>query len=299
MDTPDTSLDWTLAQSFAAVADTGSLSAAARRLHQSQPTLGRHIRALESQLGVELFTRAPRGLVPTDAALDLLPHVRAMAEAAARLSLAASGKSASLAGTVRLTASTVVSHFVLPPILARLRSEWPEIELELVPSDTTENLIFREADIAIRMYRPEQPDVITRHIGDRATGLYAARGYLDRVGRPATLDQAMKLDFIGFDKSDLAIRFMQRMGLKVTRDFFAIRCDDQAAYWHLTRAGCGIGAMQCVIGDADSLVERVLPDLNLPPIPYWLAAPEALRQSPRIRKVWDFLAQALAPSLPR
>ncbi len=286
-------LDWTLAQSFAAVADTGSLSAAARQLGQSQPTLGRHIRAMEQALGVELFTRAPRGLVPTEAALNLLPHARAMAEAAAKLSLSASGQSASIAGTVRITASTVVSHFVLPPIIAQLRADHPDIQVELVATDATENLIFREADIAIRMYRPEQLDIIARHLGDQPTALYAATSYLDRVGRPQGIDAIGDHTIIGFDKSDLAIRFLRAIGMDATRDFFAIRLDDQAAYWQLVRAGCGIGAMQCRVGDADSLVERVMPDLNLPKLPFWLAAPEVLRNSPRLRLVWDYLAEAL------
>lgn len=286
--------DWTLVQSFAAVAREGSLSAAARVLRQSQPTIGRHVKELETSLGVELFTRMPRGLKPTQAGLDLLDHARAMEEAAAKLALTAEGQSADLRGTVRLTASAVVSHFLLPGILADMRRDLPEIQIELVPSDTTENLIYREADIAIRMYRPTQLDVITRHVCDHPTALYAARSYLDRVGRPETTEEALALDLIGFDRSDLIIRIMGDMGLTVTREFFPLRCDDQAAYWQLVRAGCGLGATQCVIGDADPLVERIAPQMDLPPLPYWLAAPEALHHNPRIRRVWDYLSGALA-----
>ena len=289
--------DWTHARTLAAVIETGSLSAAARKLGQSQPTLGRHIREMEHQLGVELFTRIPRGLEPTPAALDLLPHAQAMAEAAARLQLAASGQSLGLTGTIRITASVVVSHFILPPILARMRQALPDIQIELVPSDTAENLLFREADIAIRMFRSEQLDVITRHICDEPTALYAATSYLDRKGRPRTMSDIGQHDIIGLDKSDLAQRSLAAIGIEVTRDFFAIRCDDQAAYWQLLRAGCGVGASQCRIADAEPQIERVLPDLTLPTLPYWLAAPEALKSSPRIRAVWDFLAEHL-PSSP-
>jgi len=287
------SLDWTLLQSFAAVTETGSLSAAARKLGQSQPTLGRHIRALEAALGVELFTRGPKGLIPTEAARGLIGPAEQMRAAAARLRLAAEGQDAGLAGTVRVTASSVVSHFILPPILAAIRRAHPEIQIELVPSDSSENLLFREADIALRMYRPTQLDLVAAHVTDLEMGLYAATGLLDRVGRPRTVEDLLKLDFVGFDASDTIIRFMREAGLEVGRTFFAVRCDDQAAYWQLVRAGCGIGGMQAVIGDAEPGVERVLPRLDLPRLPVWLAAPTALRHTPRIRLIWDRLAEAL------
>jgi len=294
MDKVTSQLDWTLVQSFAAVTAEGSLSGAARKLGQSQPTIGRHIKALESALGVDLFTRAARGLVPTEAGLEILDYAREMEQAAARLRLAAEGRADDLSGTVRITASVVMSYSVLPGIIAGMRQALPDIQIELVPSDTTENLIFREADIAIRMYRPTQLDVITRHITDTDAGIYAATSYLDRVGRPTNIEQGIALDFIGFDKLDLIIRIMGEMGIHVTRDFFPIRCDDQAVYWNLVCAGCGIGAAQVFIGDAEPRVERILPDVTLPQLPIWLAAPEALRSNKRIRAVWDHLAKALA-----
>jgi len=287
-------LDWTLIQSFSTVAEEGSLSAAARKLGQSQPTIGRHVKSLEQILGVDVFTRARRGLVPTQAGLEILDHARAMANSAAKLQLAAQGRVDDLRGTVRITASVVVSHFILPEVLAEMRQGLPDIQVELVPSDTTENLIFREADIAIRMYRPTQLDVICRHVTDQPSGLYAAKSYLDRVGRPDTIDDLISLDIIGFDKNDLIIRFFGEMGRQVDREFFPLRCDDQAAYWHLTRAGCGVGATQTIIGDADARVERLLPELPMPVLPVWLAAPDALRTNRRIRAVWDYLADALA-----
>ncbi|TDK43982.1 LysR family transcriptional regulator [Antarcticimicrobium luteum] len=286
-------LDWTLLQSFSAVAETGSLSAAARKLGQSQPTLGRHIRALEAALGVELFTRGPKGLIPTEAARGLIGPADQMRQAAARLRLAAEGQETGLAGTVRVTASTVVSHFILPPILAAIRRAHPEIQIELVPADSSENLLFREADIALRMYRPTQLDLVAAHVTDLEMGLYAATGFLDRVGRPRTVDELLKLDFVGFDANDTIIRFMREAGLEVGRGFFGVRCDDQAAYWQLVRAGCGIGGMQAAIGDDEPGVERVLSKMDLPTLPVWLAAPAALRHSPRIRLVWDRLAAGL------
>ncbi len=287
-------LDWTLVQSFLAVADTGSLSAAARRLGVSQPTLGRHVKALEDNLRAELFRRVPRGLEPTDAGVALIDPARAMAEAAARLARVADGRDEALAGSVRITASDMVSHYLLPPVIARLRRAEPEISIDLVPSDATENLLFREADIALRMFRPDQQQLIARRLADRPLGLYAATSYLDRRGRPTTPEQIRDHDFVGLDRSDLLIRSMADMGLKVDRDFFTVRADNHPLGWQLVRAGCGIGVGQIGIGEADMGVERLLPDLPLPPLPLWIVAPEALRSTPRIRRVWEVLVEEFA-----
>lgn len=288
--------DWTLLQSFLAVVEAGSLSGAARATRQSQPTLGRHIRHLESQLGITLFRRIPRGLEPTEAALPLVDAARAMAQNAAKLIRMAEGRQEGLRGTVRITASRTLSHHILPPVLARLRLAEPLIQIELVPSDTSENLLFREADIALRMYRPEQLDIIARHITDLPIALYAARRYLDRAGRPQTLDDLMTHAFVGYDRDDRILRMMRAMGFPVTRDFFALRCDDQTVHWELVRAGCGISGAQTQVGDGDPLLERVMPGVDLPPLPLWLAAPQALRTNPRIRRVWDFLVAELTPA---
>lgn len=286
--------DWALWHSFLAVADHGSLSAAARAIGQSQPTLGRHIKTLEEHLGLTLFRRVARGLEPSEAAVPLLDAARAMAESAARLTRIAEGRQEALRGTVRITASRIVSHHMLPPILAALRRAEPEIQLELVPSDTAENLLFHEADIALRMFRPEQLDIIARHVADLPIGLYAARSYLDLNGRPQSVEELMQHAFVGYDRDERILRLMRDMGFPVTRDFFALRCDDQTAHWELVRAGCGISGAQRQIGDADPLLERIMPDLDLPSLPLWLAAPQALRSNPRIRRVWDFLAAALS-----
>lgn len=283
-------LDWTLYRSFLAVAESGSLSAAARSLTLSQPTLGRHIAELEAALSTQLFTRQAKGLTPTEAALALIPAATAMRQAAAELSLVAAGRQDSLKGTVRLTASRVVSHYLLPPMLARLRQAEPGIEIELVPSDSTENLLFREADIALRMYRPTQNDVVTRHLTDLPMALYGAKDYLDAHGRPQTMEALQHHTLVGLDRSDLMLRMVASLGLSRKREDFPVRCDDQVVYWNLVRAGCGLGATQTVIGDADPGMERAAPFLQLPALPVWLTAPEALRQNPRIRRVMDHLA---------
>jgi DNA-binding transcriptional LysR family regulator len=287
-------LDWSLIQAFLAVAETGSLSGAAKALGSSQPTLGRQVRAVETALGTELFRRHAKGLALTETGRAMLPAAQAMREAAARMALIAAGDDKGLEGTVRITASVVVSHFLLPPIVARLRQEAPGIRIDLVASDSSENLLFREADIAVRMYHPEQLDMVTRHVCDLPLGVYATSAYLDRVGRPETPEAALALDWVGYDRNELMIRGMQGAGFPVSRDFFALRTDDQAAHWHLVRAGGGLGVLQRAIGEREPLVERVLPDLALPSLPVWLTAHEALRQVPRVARVWEALTTALA-----
>ncbi|MCW1919254.1 LysR family transcriptional regulator [Rhodobacter sp. KR11] len=283
-------MDWTLIRSFLAVADHGSLSAAARALGLTQPTLGRHITELSVQLQTPLFTRSARGLEPSDAALALLPAARQMREAAARLELAAAGASDRLQGTVRLTASRVISHHVLPWVLARLRVAEPGIEIELVPSDTPENLLFREADIALRMFRPDQDGTFARHLIDLPMGLYAAKTYLDRRGRPQAPPDLAAHDLIGMDRSDLVQRMLDFLKVPLKRADFPVRCDDQLVYLNLIRAGLGIGGALRLIGDADPLLEPAAPFLALPALPVWLTAPQALRHTPRIRRVLDHLA---------
>ncbi len=291
MDTPD----WSLVNSFLAVAEAGSLSGGARLCGQSQPTLGRHIHALEKSLGTSLFDRHARGLSLSDTGAQLLPLARKMRDAMNAITLTAAGRSQVLEGTVRVTASVFASHHLLPPVLARIRALEPAIQLDLIPSDTTENLLFREADIAVRMYRPRQLDIVTRHIGDLGIGVFAAQTYLRRAGYPQRLEDLLDHDLIGYDRNDLIIRTMKSMGWDVSRESFAVRCDNQTTYWELVRAGCGIGFSQCSVGRGDPDVAELVLGVDIAPLPVWLAAHQAMRRTPRIRRVWDLLARHLLP----
>jgi DNA-binding transcriptional LysR family regulator len=293
MDQP--SPDWSLVRSFLAVAETGSLSGGARQLGTSQPNIGRQIRALEAQLGAGLFRRQPRGLVLTPAGERLLPHARAMRAAAGALTLAAAGEDARLDGTVRITASVVMSVCHLPPIIADLRKAEPRIAIELVPSDESSNLLFREADIALRMYRPTQLDLVTRHVGDLPLTLCAARTYLDRRGTPRQAEDLRDHDLVGYDRSPLLEEGFRAGGLDVGREGFVVRCDDNLAYLALLRAGCGIGVAQVSLVAADPGMVALDLGLSLPRLPLWLTAHEQMRQTPRLAYVWDRLASALAP----
>ena len=286
-------LDWSLVQAYLAVAETGSLSAAARSIGMSQPTLGRHIKAIEVQLGIVLFRRHPRGFELTEMGTAVLAPARAMREAMREIAIYAAGQEGDLQGTVRITASEMVCHYVLPPVVARMRMEQPEIAVELVPTDVTENLLYREADIAVRMYRPEQLEVVARYLGDIELGLFAAKDYATRHGLPKGVEDLAEHDIVGYDRSELIVRGMRQAGFAVSREDFPVRCDDQTVYWELVRAGCGIGFGQSMVARKDPGMVEIDLGIPIPPLPVWLAAHEGLRHTPRVRKVWDMLAEAL------
>lgn len=289
------SLDWSLVQAFLAVAEAGSLSGAARVLGASQPTLGRQIKSLEQQLGAELFHRQARGFGLTTTGAELVMPAQTMRAAMQQISLTAAGQQAQLDGTVRITASVATSAWHLPEIIARIRRLEPAIAIELVPSDDTRNLLYREADIAVRMYRPTQLDLVTQHLGEITLGVFAAKSYLAAHGVPTSFDEVPDHVFVGYDTHADIIDGFAEMGITVDRDTFKVRCDDHVAYWELVRAGCGVGFGQASVGRADPLLEELMPDLPMPTLPIWLTAHEAMRQTPRIRRVWDLLAEGLRP----
>ncbi|MDA8586811.1 LysR family transcriptional regulator [Rhodobacteraceae bacterium] len=286
-------LDWSLVQSFLAVAETGSLSAGARRLGLTQPTVGRHVQTLEQNLGISLFHRQARGMSLTDQGNTMLGHARVMREAAEALSLHAAGKSSDLTGTVRITASVFASHHYLPEIIATLREKHPEIDIELAPSDETENLLFREADIAVRMYRPTQLDMVTVHVGDVQLALFAAKRYLDRRGRPQLPEDFEAHDFVGYDRNDSMIRGFREAGIEVEREYFPIRCDNQTAVWELVRAGCGLGFAPLYAGQRELELELIDLGVPIPKMGVWLTAHEVVRRQPRVDLVWRVLAEGL------
>lgn len=286
--------DWTLWRSFSAVTEAGSLSGAARALGLSQPTLGRHIEALEQALGIALFERTLQGFRPTELALKLYEPVAEAQRALAEAAMMAEGGSDKLSGTVRITASTVTSHYVLPPILRGLREKFPEIALELVPSNSAENLLLREADIAVRMFRPTQLDLVTKKLGEIPVCAAAHERYIQRAGAPASAADLTRFDLIGFDRSELLLNAARQMGFALRREDFVLRTDSQTGAWEMMKAGLGIGFAQAgLVRDTPGMV-RLLPDLNPPGLEVWLTTHWELFTSRRIRAIYDHLAGALA-----
>lgn len=294
MDWRSVNFDWNRARAFLVTAEEGSLSAAARALGMTQPTLGRQVSALEQELGVALFERAGRGLELTPSGLDLLEHVRGMGDAANRLSLSASGQSTSIEGSVCITATEVMAGFTLPPIIKKLRMMEPGIEVELIASNSTSDLKRREADIALRAFRPTQPDLIAKKISDIRAFLYAAPAYLQQLGNPASPADFNDADFLGFDRSDRLMDAYNELGFSLTRRNFPVATEHHLVQWEMVKHGVGIGIMPEHVGDVEPAVVRALPDFE----PYigevWLVAHRELKTSRRIRMVFDFLAAELS-----
>lgn len=286
-------LDWSLVQTYLAVVEHGSLSKAARFLGQSQPTLGRKVKELEEQLGSELFRRHDKGLTPTEAGQELLSAARSMQTAAHELELRAAGGAERLQGTVRVTASVAVATHHLPSIIAQIRRTEPWIAIELDPRDETSKLHFREADIALRMYRPTQLDLIASHIGDLSFSAFAARSYIERRGLPRARADLVEHDVVGLDRSPALVHGFERAGFPVDREWFKVRCDDYGAHLALVKAGCGIGFMQRAIGLRDPELVELGIDFGIPPLPVWLTAHDAIRKTPRVARVWAILAEEL------
>jgi DNA-binding transcriptional LysR family regulator len=293
-----TDFDWRLVRSFLAVLDQGSLLAAARSLGVSQPTLGRHITELESQLASVLFERTGRGLLPTRTALQLAQAARQMQDGALQLSRTLAGTKSQAGGTVRITASVPVAVQLLPPILLDLRLALPDIQVELVSSNQISNLLRREADIAIRMVRPDQTSLVARKLGEAAVGAYAHRDYLARCGVPAQPAELLQHELIGSDAHPAIRQGFEAMGFPVSREAFALRSDDLIVQWQAVRAGLGIGFFADYQARLDPAVRPVLAgQLQIPPLPIWLAVHREIRTSRHIRAVFDFLAAALPAAL--
>lgn len=283
---------WELYRTFLGVLEHGSLSGAARELGLTQPTVGRHIDALERSVGAELFTRSQTGLSPTDLAVELQPYATALAANAAALLRAASQKRDEIAGTVRVSASEIVAVEVIPPILAGLQDRHPALRIELSASDEVEDLLHRQSDVAVRMAEPSQTALVVRRIGGIPVGLFAHRRYLDRHGTPKTLAELAGHRVIGFDRKTAYIRAMTKRLPQFANLAFALRTDSNLAQLAAIRAGAGIGMCQVALADDAELV-RVLPRAVELGLDTFVAMHENLRASPRCRAVFDALVAGL------
>lgn len=289
--------DWTLVRSFLAVLDAGSLMGAARVLGAQQPTLSRHVAELEAQLGTPLFERTGRGVLPTAAALAIADSARQMQAGAEQLARGLHKSREATTGTVRITTSEVAASWLLPPLLARLQQAEPGIQVELVASDKLSNLLRREADIAVRMVRPAQQSLVARKLGEVSIVAAAHDSYLRRAGMPKRPDDLFGHRLIGFDTDDSIQRGFASQGYDLPRQAFSLRTDNQLAYGRLVAAGAGIGFVTAYCVRQWPGVRAVLPMLKVPPLPCWLAVHREIRGSALVRRVYDFLADALPAEL--
>jgi len=283
---------WELYRSFLGVLQEGSLSGAARALGITQPTVGRHISALEDSLGLALFTRSQTGLLPTEAAIALRPYAEEMRSTADALRRAADSQGEGVRGTVRVSASEVVGVEVLPPIVARLRQAHPQLTVELVVTNRVQDLLRREADIAVRMTQPRQELLIARSVGVVALGFFAHRSYLARHGAPKTVPELAQHALIGFDQETAFLRAARKALPEWSRESFSIRTDSDVAHLALIRAGCGIGVCQVELAKRNADLVRVLLKFELQ-LETWVTMHENLRNNPRCRVTFDALVKGL------
>ncbi|MGJ7612832.1 MULTISPECIES: LysR family transcriptional regulator [unclassified Variovorax] len=286
-------IGWELYRSFLSVLREGSLSGAARALGITQPTAGRHVAALEAALGVVLFTRSQVGLLPTEVALALRTHAEAMESTAASLQRAASSQGEGVRGVVRISASEVIGVEVLPPIVARLREAHPALKVELVSTNRVQDLLRREADIAVRMVRPKQEQLVARRIGNIELGFHARQDYLDRHGTPRTLEALAGHTVIGHDQPSAFVRSAGKSLKGYSRELFSLRSDSDLAQLALIRAGAGIGVCQVGLARRGDALVRLMPRAFSMALDTWVTMHEDLRHSPRCRAAFDALAEGL------
>jgi DNA-binding transcriptional LysR family regulator len=289
----DYDISWELFRSYLSVLQEGSLSGAARSMGVAQPTVGRHIAALEKQLGVTLFTRSQSGLLPTEAALALKPYADSMRTSATALKRTAESLGDGVKGTVRITASEVIGAEVLPPVIARLQSNYPALKVELVLTNRVQDLIHREADIAVRMARPKQELLIARRVGEIEIGLHAHERYLHARGTPSTLVDLSQHALIGFDEETPFLRAARQVLPEWHRDNFTLRSDSDLAQLAMIRAGAGIGVCQVALAKRDPALVRVLAQQFGVRLETWLTMHEDLRNSPHCKVTFDALLQGL------
>ncbi|WP_455286628.1 LysR family transcriptional regulator [Cupriavidus necator] len=285
--------NWEWYRTFLHVLETGSLSAAGRAMGLTQPTVGRHIDGLESALGLKLFTRSFDGFAPTDAAHELRPYAAGIAATAAAMRRVASSHGSGVRGTVRLSASEVIGVEVLPPILTTLRHAHPELEIELVLSNKVDDLLRREADIAVRMFRPEQEALVAQRVGGIELGLHAHESYLATHGVPNSLENLSGFALVGFDQENAFIRRLREQFPAFSRDRLAFRADSDLAQLGAIRAGFGIGVCQSALAARDKRLVRVLHNQFSVTMDTWVAMHEDLSGNARCAITFAALAAGL------
>ena len=285
------SFDWNQVRAFLATVEHGSFSGAARALRQTQPTVSRQISALEEALQLTLLERGTRIMRLTEAGSELLAHVREMADSAVRISRVAAGQSQIVEGTVRITSSDAMASYALPRCLVSLRCAHPGISIELVPSNEMSDLTRREADIAIRHVRPEQPDLVAKRLDDMEIALFAAESYLAELGPITSPEDYSSANFIGYQHPERLVPQVSRMGIPVTPANFGITTTSGSAMYELVRDGAGIALCPTVMAEDRLGLTRVLPDAPTFSMPTWLVTHREIQTSRRIRLTFDHLSR--------
>lgn len=285
--------DWNLYRAFHATATAGSLSAAARKIGLTQPTLSRQVQALEEQLGVRLFERPGRKLVLTETGRAVLEHIQTMGDAAQAAGLTAGGQTRELRGRVSISASDALAAYLLPRIVKRIRLDAPGLLIDIVPTDDLIDLHQQEADIAIRHVEPDRPGLVAQHVGNSTAHFYAASEWVAQNGEPQTLAELAGACLLGFGDIDRYSGQLASLGIGISAADFRLASRSSTVVWEMVRCGLGVAPMMRHIAELTPGIKRLLPDLEPIPVPVWLVTHEALLASPRIRLVRGILAEEL------
>lgn len=288
------SYDWNQVRAFLATVEEGSFSKAALALGLTQPTLGRQVASLEEFLEVTLFERIGRKLSLTQTGLDLFDHVKAMGDAAAKISLAASGQAQSVEGLVTISATDLFSLYHMPGIIKGLQKAAPGIEIGVVVSNSLSDLQRREADIAIRHVQPQQPELIAKKVNETTAHFYAAKSYIDKNGMPQDKNDLAGFELIGFDNIESLLFMLNEKGFPFNINSIKCFATSGIVCWEMVKQGVALGLMSNDIGQRTSEVIKILPDIELINIPVWLVAHRELKTNKRIRLVFDYLTENLS-----
>jgi len=284
-------MDWNHLHAFLQTAERGSLSAAARYMGVTQSTLSRQVSALEIELGVTLFERVGRSVLVTQGGFALLEYARTMGTAARDLALAATGTSTTVDGVVSVTATDAMAAFLLPRAIQRIADVAPGVKIEIIATDAISDLRRRDADIAIRHVRPQEPELIARLLRHASAHFYASSDWVAKNGHPRSANDALKHRFIGHDRDGRYLTLLQDCGLQLTESHFSVLAENTVVSWQMVRQGLGIGVTMEEIAALTPSVVRVLDDIAPITFPLWLVTHRELHTARRIRVVFDLLAQ--------
>ena len=285
--------DWNLLRSFLAIYETGTLTQAAKRLNTTQPNMGRHLKELELLIGETLFIRRPGKLEPNSRADSLFRTVTPMATAIREAQRTFTGDTGDIAGVVRVAVSEVFGYSVVPTILAPLLHEQPELEIELSVSNKPDNLLRRDADIALRFFRPDQDNIIARKLAQVEFGLFAHEDFIEKFGEPISFDMPKHGFIAGFDKEPFSVTESFRGELPTTPLRFRFRSDSILARQAIVECGGGVGMFQVELAAKRPGLRRVLADQIQLVNDIWICAHDELNRSKRMRFVWDRLAAGI------
>lgn len=288
-------MNWSDLPVLLAVAETGSFSAAARKLRLSQPTVGRRITALEEQFGKALLSNNGKSLELTDTGRKVIEHARRMDDEAAAIMREVESEDKSLAGPVAVSATQGVGDYWLPRVMAELCEEYPALELRVDVSPQAANLARREADIALRWIGPgNQNSLIGRKVIEAGFGLYASPHYLQSHGRPLSVADLSDHQMVEmqFSKGNRAWDPNEQMPKGAQHPPISFTSNSFHAHETAILSGFGVGPLAHAQAAWVPGIERVIPEYEKME-ELWIVAHEDLMRSPRIRTVFDFLVRAL------